>query len=379
MTFSKADYEFMSRAIKLAAKGCFTTTPNPNVGCVIVKDNAILGEGWHQKAGFGHAEVNALEGLSSEYTEGSTAYVTLEPCSHFGRTPPCAKKLIDAKVTKVVIAMLDPNPKVSGNGVRMLQEAGIEVTHGILEADARALNLGFLTRMEQKRPFIQVKLAASLDGKTALNNGDSKWITSSQARRDVQIHRAKSCAIVSSAQTVIADNAKLNVRQSDLPLEYPKTDTIKSVRQPVKIILDGRGQITAQNVESLDLFHDSTQVILVRKESTTSFEPFSHISVVTMPYSSHDGFDLEALNEWCYQQEFGVVWVEAGAQLAASFVNSGLYDELIVYLAPKLMGQDSRDMLPIGPFSKMSEVQNLQLKSLVSIGDDLKLTYEQAV
>ena len=378
MTFSKLDHEFMARAIKLAEKGQYTTTPNPNVGCVVVKNDLVIGEGWHQKAGTGHAEVNALKNVSLEQSSGATAYVTLEPCSHFGRTPPCAKRLVDAKVERVVVAMLDPNPLVSGNGIKLLKEAGIEVQHGLLQADARALNPGFLTRMEQKRPYIQVKLAASLDGKTALENGESKWITTPQARQDVQVHRAKSCVIVSTAQTVITDNAKLNVRQSALPLEYPKSDTINSVRQPVRVILDGRGQIGAQDVAKLDLFSDESKVVLIRQEPTTQFEQFDNISVVVLPYTEVTGFDLKALADWCYRQEFGIVWVEAGAKLAASFVNATLFDELIVYLAPKLMGQGSRDMLPVGPFSNMSEVKTLQLKAFKQIGDDLKFIYKQA-
>ena len=199
--FSEQDKEFMQQAIALAAKGRFTTSPNPNVGCVIVKDGDIVGQGYHQKAGESHAEVHALK-MAGDKARGATAYVTLEPCSHYGRTPPCAKGLIDAGVSRVVAAMVDPNPEVAGRGLRMLEEAGIETASSLFEQEARALNPGFLTRMETGLPYISCKLAASLDGKTALKNGESKWITSNAARQDVQLLRAEHCAVLSGADTV---------------------------------------------------------------------------------------------------------------------------------------------------------------------------------
>ena len=378
MAFSKQDHEFMARAINLAKKGRFTTTPNPNVGCVVVKDEEIIGEGWHQKAGTGHAEVNALANVDSGLSHQSTAYVTLEPCSHVGRTPPCAKRLIEAGVCRVVIAMLDPNPRVAGNGVRLLKEAGIGVEVGLLASEARALNPGFLTRMEQQRPFVQVKLAASIDGKTALENGDSKWITSAEARADVQKHRAESCAIISTAQTVLADNAKLNVRQEQLPLKYPKTDVIDQIRQPIKIILDGRGQLTRQHVSSLGLFQQEARVVLVRTESTDEFRDFPWVETLALPHIRHSGFDLEQVLNWCYRRELGLVWVEAGATLAASFIEQNLYDELIVYLAPKILGRNGREMLPIGPLTNMSQVLELTTLESRQVGDDIKLTFGKA-
>ena len=240
MNFTPEDNKFMALAIDLAKRGKYTVSPNPSVGCVVVKDHTVLAQGWHKKAGTGHAEVNAFAQLTPEQSLGATAYVTLEPCSHYGRTPPCAKLLQDSGVSRVVIAMEDPNPSVAGRGITMLQQAGIQVDVGILEAEARALNLGFLSRMEQKKPYVQVKLASSLDGKTALANGESKWITGEAARSDVQTHRAEACAILSTASTVLADDAALNVRAEQLSFEYPLDETNAEIRQPIKVILDSK-------------------------------------------------------------------------------------------------------------------------------------------
>ena len=386
MSYSLQDHQYMARAIQLARKGRFTTTPNPNVGCVLVKDGNIIGQGWHQKAGTGHAEVNALQDLSVAASIGATAYVTLEPCSHFGRTPPCALRLIEAKVARVVIAMLDPNPKVAGQGVAKLEAAGIRVDTGLLEVEARRLNPGFLTRMEQKRPFVQLKLASSIDGKTALANGESKWITSGAARADVQQHRAEACAIISTAQTVLADDARLDVRSTNLNFDYPQSEHIKDVRQPVRIILDGGRRITQAQADKLALFQTDGPIYLVRSDSNhTSLSRHTSIGqesktlagahVVTLPYDAGKGFDLQALLNWCHQQDWGKVWVEAGATLAASFVQQGLFDELILYQAPKILGKNGREALPIGPFTSMSEVHQLSLNSTRQLGDDIKFTF----
>ena len=214
--FSKQDHHYMALAIKLAQKGHFTTSPNPRVGCVLVADIAgkakVIGAGFHQKAGQGHAEVNALLDAKNNYPQlikKATAYVTLEPCSHFGRTPPCAQALIDAQVIRVVCAMVDPNPEVSGRGLKMLEQAGIKAEYGLLENDAQALNLGFIKVMTQNLPYLRVKLAASLDGKTAMKSGESQWITSAEARHDVQRLRAQSCAVITGADSILTDNAKL--------------------------------------------------------------------------------------------------------------------------------------------------------------------------
>lgn len=378
MTFSIQDHEYMAHAIQIAKKGFYTTSPNPNVGCVVVKGGQIIAQGWHKKAGTGHAEVNAFAQLSEQQAKGATAYVTLEPCSHYGRTPPCAELLIKSQVARVVIGMTDPNPSVAGKGIRMLEQAGIKVDVGLLEQDARALNPGFLSRMEKKRPFVQVKLAASLDGKTALHNGESKWITGASARADVQKYRAQSCAILSTAKTVLADDAALNVRIEELTFAYPIDDINKQIRQPKRIILDSQNLITAEHVKTLRLFATSSEVILVRKQLSgdllnNDFVGIENIKQAQINYD--DGFDLNQLLSFAAQQEINMLWVEAGATLAASFVEQELYDQLICYLAPKIMGKSGQEMLPIGPLDAMSQVTDLNLQDVTQLGNDLKLIY----
>ena len=373
MTFSIQDHKFMAQAINLAKRGRFTTSPNPNVGCIVVKNGKVIAEGWHKKAGTGHAEVNAFSQLSEEQAVGATAYVTLEPCSHYGRTPPCAELLINRKVKTVVIAMVDPNPSVAGRGVRMLEEAGIEVKVGLLELDARALNYGFLSRMERKKPFVQVKLASSIDGKTALHNGHSKWITGAEARADVQTYRAQACAILSTATTVLADDASLNVRNSDINFSYPIDEINTEIRQPKCIILDSQGLLTAEKAKQLKLFRTGAEIVLIRKQVTGEFSGIENIKEAQIKYA--EGFDLIELMDFITEQEVNTLWVEAGGVLAASFVEQGLFDQLICYLAPKVMGQKARDMLPIGPFDSMSEVSELKLNKVAQLGSDLKLIY----
>jgi diaminohydroxyphosphoribosylaminopyrimidine deaminase/5-amino-6-(5-phosphoribosylamino)uracil reductase len=383
MTFSLADHEFMAKAIKLASRGQFTTSPNPNVGCVIVKNGKIIGEGWHKKAGTGHAEVNALANLTPEQTTDATAYVTLEPCSHFGRTPPCANLLINANIKRVVVAMLDTNPLVAGKGILLLMQAGVDVKVGLLEQDAKALNLGFFSRMENKRPFVSVKMASSLDGKSALGNGESKWITGAEARVDVQTYRAKACAILSTAKTVIADNAKLNVREEQLNFSYPLDEVIKEIRQPLKIILDSRGELDEKRQSELDLFTtnanslSNNSIVIVRKDSQPLPEnTHNNVSYIQLPYDEvSNRFDIEALLDWCGNNEINNLWVEAGAKLAASLVEQSLFDQLIVYIAPKIMGMNAQDVMPVGPFDAMEQTIELQLKTLTQLGQDMRLIY----
>lgn len=375
--FSEQEHYIMRRALELAQLGQFTTSPNPNVGCVVVKNDQIIAEGWHQKAGTGHAEVNAFSQLTPEQSEGATAFVTLEPCSHYGRTPPCAELLIKAKVAKVIIAMLDPNPLVAGRGVKMLQQAGIEVQSGLLEQQAREINRGFLSRMERKKPFVQVKLASSIDGKTALKNGESKWITGPEARADVQVYRAKSCVILSTAETILADDAKLNVRQSQLPLEYPKTDIIEQVRQPMVVVLDSSARISPELAKTLALFNDEREIVLVRKAPVGDFKDWPKVQELAISYEPEVGFDLTAIVNWCAENECNYLWVEAGATLAASFISEQLYDQLIVYMAPKIMGQEARDMLPVGPFEQMSQLSELTFKAVETVGTDIKVILEK--
>jgi len=356
--FTQQDYAMMLRAIKLAQGGIYTTAPNPNVGCVITRDDQIVGEGFHFRAGEPHAEVHALR-MAAEKAEGAIAYVTLEPCSHYGRTPPCAEGLIKAKVSKVICAMQDPNPQVAGRGIQMLRDAGIEVQVGLLEADARALNPAFIQRMETGRPFVQLKMAASLDGQTALENGQSQWITSSQARRDVQSFRAKAGAILSTSQTVIDDNASLNVRWDDLPDSIQANYDKQQLRQPIRVILDRQNKLFPE----LKLFNVEGELLRVSPQGEI------------LPQLAGDGrIDLSAtLESLATQHNMNHIWVEAGATLASSLIQQRLVDELVLYLAPKLMGSDGRGLIGALGLQAMHQVIELDIKELKQVGPDIRI------
>ncbi|WP_117233580.1 bifunctional diaminohydroxyphosphoribosylaminopyrimidine deaminase/5-amino-6-(5-phosphoribosylamino)uracil reductase RibD [Vibrio maerlii] len=360
--FSTLDHQMMAKAIKLAAKGRFTTAPNPNVGCVITLDDQIVGEGFHFKAGEPHAEVHAIR-QAGDKTQGATAYVTLEPCSHYGRTPPCAEGLIKAGVSRVVCAMSDPNPQVAGRGFSMLREAGIQVDVGLLEQESRRLNPGFLTKMETGHPFVQLKLAASLDGQTALANGKSQWITAVKARQDVQCYRALSGAILSTSKTVIDDNASLNVRWDDLPSSVSDNIEPAQLRQPARIILDRQNQLSANS--ELKIHHTDGELLIVSESDR------SDVAIVV----ENNKIDLPQLLETlASRHNVNHLWVEAGATLAKSFVEQGLVDELIIYLAPKLMGADGRGLFSSLGFAEMSEVINLDIQDLRMVGSDIRVT-----
>ncbi|AXQ97122.1 bifunctional diaminohydroxyphosphoribosylaminopyrimidine deaminase/5-amino-6-(5-phosphoribosylamino)uracil reductase RibD [Pseudoalteromonas piscicida] len=361
--FTPQDHDYMSRAIALAKRGKYTTTPNPNVGCVIVKDNEIVGEGAHLKAGEGHAEVHALKQAGAK-AAGATAYVTLEPCSHYGRTPPCAKGLIDAGVSRVVAAMVDPNPQVAGRGLAMLEAAGIETAFGLLEPQARALNTGFLKRMEYGLPFVTCKLAASLDGKTALNNGQSKWITSAAARLDVQRHRAQSCVVLTGADTVMVDNARLNVREEFLQdTDYPQPE----LRQPIRAIIDSQNRLTP----NLALFKIASPVIIFRRTIDNSAQWPHFVEQIVVP-EINGKLDLKAVLNKLAEKHCNYVWLEAGATLAGIMHEQGLIDEYIVYLAPKIIGA-GKGLFNTTPLSAMSQIPELVFGDVCQVGPDLKL------
>ena len=368
MKFSSQDHQMMQKAILLAKQGIFTTPPNPNVGCVLVKNGQIIGEGAHLKAGEPHAEVHALR-QAGENAKGATAYVTLEPCSHYGRTPPCAEGLIKAGVTKVICAMVDPNPQVAGRGLAMLNDAGIETASGLLEADSRALNPSFLQRMETGKPFVQLKMAASLDGKTALENGVSQWITSKEARQDVQRYRAQSGAILSTSKTVIEDNASLNIRWEDFPASIQKTYPKEALRQPLRIILDRQHQLTPE----LKLFMAEGEVATVSSQfshSVTAQENHLHCNV-----GDDEQLILsEVIDQIAQEYNVNHIWVEAGATLAASMIKANLVDELIIYLAPKLMGADGRSLLNLVGLKAMSEAIDLDITDVRMVGKDIRIT-----
>ena len=353
--FSPQDVTFMQLALDLAKQGEFTTTPNPSVGCVLVKDGKVVGKGFHAKAGEPHAEVMALR-ETGENARGATAYVTLEPCSHFGRTPPCAKGLVEAGVSKVIAAMCDPNPQVSGKGLQILSDAGIESAAGLLEEKAELLNKGFLKRMRTGKPFVQLKLAMSIDGKTAMASGESKWITGAQARADVQQYRAKASAILSTSQTVLADDPSLNVRWEELPLDVKAVYPQEKLRQPVRV------------------FSTESPVWLVGEDdySLTDFPPFTDY----LKLDRNQGETrLQSLMAELGKRQINTLWVEAGATLAGALIAENLVDELIIYMAPKLLGDQARDLCHLPNLTQLADVPLWQLQSCEPVGDDLKLIY----
>lgn len=369
--FSAQDVVFMQIALDLAQQGQFTTTPNPSVGCVIVKAGHIVGKGFHFKAGEPHAEVMALR-EAGENARGATAYVTLEPCSHFGRTPPCAKGLIEAGVVKVVSAMHDPNPQVAGKGLQMLTENGIESAVGLLAEKAEWLNRGFLKRMRTGKPFVQLKMAMSLDGRTALANGESKWITNALSRADVQTERAKASAILSTSQTVIADDPLLNVRWEQLPDETQQIYPIANLRQPIRVILDSQHQVKATQ----RLFEIESPVWLVGKNTRdlTGYPNFcTHIQLADSTQYLHDLlFELG-------RRQINTLWIEAGATLAGSLIEQNLVDELIIYTAPKLLGDDARGLCKLTNLTQLSDATLWKLYSIERFGDDIKSIYHPIV
>lgn len=349
-----ADREYMARALRLAARGRYTTTPNPRVGCVLVKDGQIIGEGWHRRAGDRHAEVDALHKATAA-PGGATAYVTLEPCSHQGRTPPCADAMIAAGIRRVVLAMEDPNPAVAGRGASRLRDAGITVSTGLLAEQARVLNRGFVSRMERGRPFVFAKLASSLDGRTAMASGESQWITGASARQQVQRLRAASCAIVTGVGTVLQDDPSLTVRAEQMGEDYPDS----SVRQPLRVVVDS-GLRTPADARILQQ-PGETLLATVRLEG-------GHASI-TLP-TERGRVDLHALMQWLAQQRHcNEVMVESGPILAGALLEAGLLDELHLFVAPTLLGSDARPLLQL-PLTRMEQQQRLSIEDVRQVGED---------
>lgn len=367
--FSPQDVAFMQLALDLAKQGEFTTTPNPSVGCVLVKDGKVVGKGFHAKAGEPHAEVMALR-EAGEKARGATAYVTLEPCSHFGRTPPCAKGLVEAGVSKVIAAMCDPNPQVAGKGLQILSDAGIESAVGLLEENAEQLNKGFLKRMRTGKPFVQLKLAMSIDGKTAMASGESKWITGAQARADVQQYRAKASAILSTSQTVSADDPSLNVRWEELPPDVKADYPQEKLRQPVRVILDSSHKVRSD----FKVFLTESPVWLVGEEDY-SLTDFPHFTDYLKLDRNQGETRLQALMLALGKRQINTLWVEAGATLAGALIVENLVDELIIYMAPKLLGDQARDLCHLPNLTQLADAPLWQLQSCEPVGDDLKLIY----
>lgn len=349
----------MARALTLAERGLYTTAPNPRVGCVIVKDGEIIAEGWHQRAGQPHAEINALNRLDASGAQGADCYITLEPCSHTGRTPPCADALIEAGIKRAYIAMIDPNPLVAGQGVKKLQQAGIEVTTGVLEQQAEDLNRGFCQRMRQKRPYTRSKIAMSLDGRTAMASGESQWITGVEARQDVQKLRAQSGAIVTGIGTVLADDPQMTVRPEQW---YPEG---QALRQPLKVVVDSQFKIASDaNILSTD------GEVLIATTSHIQREDIASIRLEAV--QGH--VDLTQLMANLAQRNINDVLIEAGAILNGAMLTAGLIDELVIYMAPKIMGDSAKGLLHLPALQTMAGCMDLTITDIRAVGGDWRIT-----
>jgi diaminohydroxyphosphoribosylaminopyrimidine deaminase/5-amino-6-(5-phosphoribosylamino)uracil reductase len=377
--FSADDHRHMARALQLAAHGLYSTEPNPRVGCVIVRDGAVVGEGFHLRAGEPHAEVHALR-EAGDLARGATVYVTLEPCSHHGRTGPCAEALVAAGPARVVVAMQDPNPRVCGNGIARLRTAGITVDAGLLAAEAAALNPGFIARMSGGRPWVRLKLAMSLDGRTAMASGESQWITGPEAREDVQRLRARSGAVVTGIGTLLADDPALTVRADDW--RHGSYGSAR-VRQPLRVLLDRHLRAPAQ----ARLFDGAGPVLVTcagellasgagqaladplraRGAEVTGLPAASAVS------ASAGGLDLHALLAELARREVNEVLVEAGARLAGAFVQAGLVDELVIYSAPVLMGSQARPLIEL-PIAQMAGRLPLVVTDVRQVGADIRMS-----
>lgn len=356
--FSADDHRFMAQALRLAERGLWTTTPNPRVGCVIVRDGVIVGEGWHERAGEPHAEVHALQ-AAGERARGATAYVTLEPCNHTGRTPPCSMALIQSGVTRVVAATADPNPLVAGTGLKALSGAGLETAIGLLESQARELNIGFFSRMTRGRPWLRMKVAASLDGKTALNNGASQWITGEAARRDGHLWRARSCGVLTGIGTVKDDDPQLTVR------------AIETARQPKKILVDSRLDVPL----NAKIFNGSEVLIFCASADQEKRAALAdkNATVIQLP-DDRGKVDLSAMVQELGKREMNEVLIEAGTKLNGSLLQADLIDELVIYLAPHLMGDHARGMFGMPELTALSESRALTIVDIRQIGDDVRIT-----
>lgn len=363
---SVLDAAYMARALELARKGVYSTHPNPRVGCVIVRDGEVVGEGWHVRAGEPHAEVHALR-QAGDKAKGATAYVTLEPCSHHGRTPPCADALVNAGVARVVAAMQDPNPDVAGRGLLRLMSAGIAVQSGVLEDEARAINKGFLKRMEHGLPYVRVKLAMSLDGRTAMASGESQWITGPEARSAVQRLRAQSSVVLTGADTVLADQARLTVRPDELGLNAELT-ALAVTRPPLRVLIDGRLRVP------LDApFFKAGSALVVTCAAASARERYQEEGHEMLALPSSGGHvDLRKLLVELASRGVNDVLVEAGPKLAGAFTRLGLVDEFQIFIAGKFMGSSARPLLDL-PLAQMSEALELKIIEMRAVGNDWRV------
>ena len=364
---SLTDAHYMSRAVQLARLGRYTTRPNPNVGCVIVKDGRVIGEGYHRKAGEPHAEINALL-QAGDGARDATVYVSLEPCSHTGRTPPCANALIEASVKRVVIAMTDPNPEVSGNGIARLRDAGIEVTENVLGASARQLNRGFIKRMQSGLPHVRLKLAASLDGRTAMANGESKWITGVQARADVHRMRASVGAIITGSGTVAADDPELDFRIkefSQLSHEIPQ-----ETEQPLKVIVDSALKIPLNS----RILHRPDHVVIATIAGNANRDRLLKAGLSINEYEPDNGrVPLGNLLEDLAARDINDVMIEAGSGLAGAFLGGKLVDEVVIYMAPHIMGDAAMGMFGLPGLERMENRISMNIDDIRAVGENWRI------
>ena len=357
------DSAWMAQALRLAEGGLYTTSPNPRVGCVLAKGGAVIGEGWHERAGEAHAEIHALR-AAGEAARGATAYVTLEPCSHHGRTPPCADALIAAGIARVVIAVPDPNPQVAGQGIEKLRAAGIEVECGLMEAAARELNVGFFARMTRGVPWVRSKIAMSLDGRTALANGTSQWITGEAARLDVQRWRARSCAVLTGIGTILADDARLNVREVSPPL------TRGVLRQPLRVVLDSQLHMPLD----ARVLHGGDVLIYATADQADKAAVLRDLGTEVAILPDTEGrIDLLAMLHDLGGRGVNEVLVEAGSTLNGALLRAGLVDELVLYVAPQLLGDAARSMAQLGELNSLEQRVNLKWQDVRQVGDDLRI------
>lgn len=359
--FSANDHNFMARALQLAKRGITTTQPNPRVGCVLVKNDHIIAEGWHEKAGLEHAEIVALQ-QAGDNARGATAFVSLEPCSHYGQTPPCADALLSSGISEVVIAMLDPNPLVAGQGMKKLSESGIKVRHGLMQQQAEELNRGFISRMSRGRPWMTVKLAASLDGRTAMSSGESKWITGPQARADVQKLRASSSAVLTGSGTVLADDPSLTVRIEGVDW------------QPLRVVLDSHLSIP----EGAKIYNDRQPLLIATavSEDDSRFQQIRDLGIDIRTFTDQTGrVDTRSLLK-CLAEDYSCneVLVEAGSVVCGSMLADGLVDEIIIYLAPVIMGSTAKGLFDIPGLDAMSQKVHLSVKDVRAVGQDWRFT-----
>ncbi|MFZ2302673.1 MAG: bifunctional diaminohydroxyphosphoribosylaminopyrimidine deaminase/5-amino-6-(5-phosphoribosylamino)uracil reductase RibD [Gallionella sp.] len=354
---SAQDSLWMAQALQLAERGLYTTSPNPRVGCVLVRDGDVVGEGWHERAGEPHAEAHALQ-TAGDAARGATAYVTLEPCSHHGRTPPCADALIRAGVARVVMAVQDPNPQVAGQGIAKLRAAGIEVECGLMEAAVRELNIGFFARMARGTPWVRSKIAMSLDGRTALVNGESKWITGDAARQDVQHWRARSCAVLTGIGTVLADDPQLNVRG------------IETSRQPLRAVVDNALRLPP----NARLLQQRGAVVYTATQDAQKIAALEQAgAVVTVLPDANGQVDAAAVLRDLAARGCNEVLVEAGSKLNGALLKAGLADELVLYIAPQLLGDMARGMTQLGELTSLDQRIELEWKDVRHVGKDLRI------